>query len=147
VVPRNFALWYNTFFILGGIMSKIEAALLAFLIIMLIVFLSDYFIIKLVYLRNINNPKKKKKKKDEELLEILYLSGKFKIDKNKLNDKRILRMTSFINAFIISLVSVVIILIHINIILRLLIGFVLLMGLIYSLYELYGRYLKKKGLD
>jgi len=53
---------------------------------------------------------------------------------------------SLINAFIISLVAVVILMLDIHIILQLAIGFILLMALIYSIYELLGRYLVKVGI-
>jgi len=127
-------------------MDRLTAAMITFGILLVIVFLVDYIFIKRKYLKRITG-KKKSKKKNNELTEITYLVSKFKLDKNNLPLHKLLITTSIINAFIIALVAVVVLLIDINIILQLVIGFVLLMGLIYSLYELLGRYLVKKGND
>ena len=78
-------------------------------------------------------------------MEIEYLVHKFKLDKKLLPMKKLLLEIAFINALIISFVAVIIMLIDINIILQLIIGFILLMALIYSLYEILGNHLVKKG--
>jgi len=116
-------------------MDKLTAALILFLILLGVIFLVDYIFIKRNYLRRLNG-KKKRKKKDSEITEIVYLIGKFKLDKSKLPMNKLLLGISFINAFIISLVAVLVILININILLQLIIGFILLIALIYSIYEL-----------
>ena len=126
-------------------MDKLTAALILFLILLGVIFLVDYIFIKRNYLRRLNG-KKKRKKKDSEITEIVYLIGKFKLDKSKLPMNKLLLGISFINAFIISLVAVLVILININILLQLIIGFILLIALIYSIYELLGRYLVKVGI-
>ena len=72
---------------------------------------------------------------------------KFKLKKEKIINNKIFAVISCINALIISVVSIVIIIIKINIILQLLIGFILLLALIYSMYEILGRTLLKKGYD
>lgn len=125
-------------------MSRTEAALIIFLLLFIIVFIFDYFIVNKKYLKRLNG-KIKKKKKNNELTEISYLVGKFNLDKSKININRLLIVIALINAFIISIVSVSVMLIKINIILQLLIGFILLISLIYSLYEILGRILVKKG--
>lgn len=125
-------------------MSRLEGAFILFSILFLIVFLIDYLLIKRKYLKK-GNENKKKKNKNNELTEISYLIVKFKLDKNKLPIERLLVSISFINAFIIALVAVAVIFINIHIILQLLLGFILLMSLIYSIYEILGRYLVKKG--
>ena len=53
-------------------------------------------------------------------------------------------MFPLINSFIITLVTLILELINIPYIFKLIIGFVLLFGLIYALYEIYGKHLKKK---
>ena len=78
-------------------------------------------------------------------MELSYLIGKFKLDKDKLPIKVLLPVISAINAFIISLVAVVVIASNTYIILQFLIGFVLLIALIYALYELLGRFLERRG--
>lgn len=127
-------------------MERLTAALILFAILLLVVFLVDYLFIKRKYYKNITGKKKgKKKNKDNELLELSYLVVKFNLDKTKLPLNSLLVIISLFNAFIISLVAVVVIIININIILQLIIGFILLLALIYSMYELLGRYLVKKG--
>lgn len=121
-------------------MNKLEAALILFCTLFVVVLLCDYYLVNKRYLKKV-----KKKKKYNELTEVFYLKTKFKLDERKLNTNKIMVIISCINAFIISLVSVVVILIRINIILQLLIGFVLLIALIYSIYEIFGRLLVKKG--
>ncbi len=123
-------------------MSKIEAAGIFFLILLVIVFLVDYLFIKRRYLRRV---KKKKNKKNKELTEIVYLVSKFNLDKNKLPMPLLLFIISLINAFIISLVAVVVILSNTYVVLELLLGFILLFALIYAIYELLGRYLERRG--
>ena len=49
------------------------------------------------------------------------------------------------NAFIISFTVVVLYILDLFIIWQFLIGFILLVGLIYSIYEIYGNILVKKG--
>ena len=126
-------------------MTKLQAAIYLFLILLVIIFLVDFWFIKRKYLKKINSKKKSKKKvKNNELTEIVYLSSKFKLDKNIHNKSSLLMLISFINAFIISLVAVVVLMLDIFVIFQLIIGFVLLVALIYSIYELLGRYLVKK---
>ena len=123
-------------------MSRVEAGIIIFSIIFIIVFLVDYFFIKRKYWKKLT--KGNKKKKLNELTEIIYLVGKFKLDKNKLPIKNLLMIISSINAFIIAIVSVIVLALNINIILKFLIGFVLLIALIYAMYEILGKYLERK---
>ena len=126
-------------------MSRLEAGFYAFIIIFLLVFMIDYLFIKRRYLKRLNKGKKKKKK-DNELMELSYLIIKFKLDKNKLPLNKLLVVISLINAFIISIVSVTVLILDTYIIIKLLVGFALLMGLIYSLYEILGRVLERRGM-
>ena len=126
---------------------KYEEAIYTFIILMIVIFIIDYFIINKRRLNLINNngkTKKGKKKKVKSISEIDYLINKFKLDDKKLNKENIIIWVSLINSFIISLVSSVIMLMPFKIMWQLLIAFALLFGLIYSLYEIYGRYLKNK---
>ena len=125
-------------------------------VVYLLVFLVDYFFINrrkyniLFKKKNTKNSKGKKKtttkkKSDVQIGEINYLIGKFKLDKKKLDYKSCILWISIINAFIISFVSTVISAIPTHIIWQLSVGFVLIFALIYSMYEIYGRILVKKG--
>ena len=86
-----------------------------------------------------------KRKKFKKIGEMQYLVGKFKLDINRINYKIHCLIISLINAFIISTVTLVISLVDAIMAIQLLVGFVLLFALIYSLYEIYGRILVKKG--
>ena len=59
--------------------------------------------------------------------------------------KSVILWTALINSFIIAFVSTVISAIPAHVVWQLLVGFVLIFGLIYALYEIYGRILVKKG--
>lgn len=126
---------------------KYEQAIYIFLILMLIVFLVDYYLInkrKLALIKNKGKTKKGKQKKIKSIGEIDYLTIKFKLNKKKLNEDRMIIWISLINSFIISIVSSVVMLMPLKLMWLMLIAFVLLFCLIYSLYEIYGRHLKKK---
>lgn len=113
----------------------------------LVVFLLDYFLInrrKLAIINNKGKAKKGKKKKNKNIGELDYLVTKFKLNTKLLNKEQIILWISLINSFIISFVSSIIMIIPLQIIWQMLIAFVLLFGLIYSLYEIYGRHLKKQ---
>ena len=69
---------------------------------------------------------------------------KFKLNKKNLNMDRMIIMISLINAFIISVVSSIVMLMPFAIMWQLIVAFALLFGLIYALYEIYGRHLKKE---
>lgn len=114
-----------------------------FLILFIFLFLIHYFLVTMPALRKIYKPKKGKNKKTS-IKELDYLVYKFKIYKNKINYKSFGFMVSLINSFIMALVVVVVEVIPFYFIFRIIIAFILLTGLIYSLYEIYGRYLKKK---
>lgn len=114
--------------------------IIMFMVVFIFVFLLQYnFVIK---------PKKKKGKgnkvKNNEVIEIEYLSSKFKIDKNKLKTPALGLEICFINAFIISFVSTLISNIPLKFYYQFMIGFVILIAMIYGIYEIYGRNLVKK---
>lgn len=105
-----------------------------FLFIFLIMFGILYFLLS----------KKVKKGKKQSVGEFSYLIHRFCLNEKKLNFKSLSFFVSLINAFIISFVSTFIMLLPLGMIWRLMIGFVFLFALIYALYEIYGRYLKKR---
>ena len=122
--------------------------LIEFIILFVVIFLLDYLLINRKYLNRINGKSKRKRKKNtNELTELSYLVKKFNLDRNKLPLNKLMIIIAIINAFIISLTGEVVLLIDVNIIIQLLIGFILLLALIYSLYELLGRHLVKKGFE
>ena len=116
----------------------------SFSLLFLIVFLCHFFLVtRPAILKMTGKKKTKKNKKEKPLMEIDYLCNKFKLNKSKLDYKKLMYMIPLIDSFIITLVAIIIELIPLPFIFRLIIGFILLFGLIYSLYEIYGRHLKK----
>lgn len=112
----------------------------------ILVFLIDYFLInkkKLNLIKNKGKTKKGKTKKIKNIGELDYVIAKFKLDFKKIDTEKAIIWISLINSFIISLVSFIIMIIPLKIAWQMLIAFALLFGLIYSLYEIYGRHLKK----
>lgn len=107
------------------------------------VFLVNYFII--LKKGNVKVKGKKKQKKIEEFSGFSYLIPKFKLDVKKMDLKFVSILVSLVNAFIISAVIMIIFLVPWSTGFRMLLGFVLLFGLIYAMYEILGRFLVKKG--
>ncbi len=107
------------------------------LLFFLIVFLLVYIINYLSYIKKI------KKGKKLELVD--YLVIRFKLSPKKIKARKMVLTISLINAFIISLVTTFITMLKISFIWQFMIGFVLVFALIYSLYEIYGRFLVNKG--
>ena len=112
------------------------------IIINTIYFLASYLIIFLVYVFIINR-KKKTYADAKKMTDVTYLTTKFKIDKRK-TDYNTLKW--YINPLIISTTFVVISNIK-SLTMSLLVGFIVMLVLIYSLYEIIGRILKKKEFD
>ena len=73
----------------------------------------------------------------------IYIIKKFNIDEKKISIKTLNFHVSIINAFIIAFVSTTLDVTNFHMGIKLAISFVLLFSLIYSLYEIYGRRLKK----
>lgn len=128
-------------------MNEYLLSLYIFMALFMIVFVVDYFLInkrKLNLIKNKGVTKKGKRKKIKNISEVDYLSAKFKLDTKKLDMDKMIIIISIINAFIISIVSSVIMLMPFAIMWQMIIAFALLFGLIYALYEIYGRHLKHK---
>lgn len=119
-------------------MKDLWLNIIFFIVLMLVIFIIDYLFV-------MKRKLKSKKKKNKEIMEINYLITKFKLDKNKVLMKPMCLWCSLINGFIISLVVTVISNIKVYMMWQLLIGFVMLFALIYSIYEIYGRHLVRKG--
>ena len=109
------------------------------LILFIMTFLLIYIIYELFLVR-----KAKKDKRRKKPVEVNYLIGKYNLDINKLNYKRLLNIISAVSAFDISLVVTIVSLLD-SFYLQLLIGFVLIMLLILVSYDIVGRIYKKKG--
>ena len=130
-------------------MSEIVKASIFGSVTFVIVFLIYYFLILKPKFDEYNGKKKKKSKKKQQLpldfMEFSYLVNKFNLDKEKINVLYIFRIVAILNAFIIAFTGTLLYYIPVQMMWKFLIGFVLLFGLIYSLYEIFGRHLVKKG--
>jgi ABC-type glycerol-3-phosphate transport system permease component len=98
-----------------------------------------------VYIINYYFVLKPKLKEKKETMETNYLKGRFQLDKKILYNEYTFKRIGIINSLIISFTSTVLIFLKLHLSLLFLIGFVLLNGLIFSLYELFGKHLKKKA--
>ena len=99
------------------------------------------------YFRNVLKlaNQKKKRKKDSEIIEVKYLCITNDIDRNKLLSNKMMIVFSIINAIIVDFVFIIVMLIKVPIFVRFIIGLVLFLGLIYSIYGILGKYLLKRG--
>lgn len=93
----------------------------------------------------INVLKLKSRKKNKNIMGIQYLLVKFNLKKELLLTKKMAFITSMLNALIIDIVFLVIVSLTWPNILKMVFGFVIMLGLIYSLYGILGTYLVKKG--
>ena len=119
--------------------------ILFFIAIFVVLYIGDlYLFIRPAILQMNGKKKRKKNKKEKQLIEVEYLCKKFKLNKDKINYNSFMYVVPLFNSFIITTVTMILELIKIPYIFRLLIGFVLLTGLIYAIYEIYGKHLKKK---
>ena len=108
-----------------------------------IYFLVAYIIIFLIYVLVINR-KKKTYKETKENIEVQYLVKKFNLDKRKIKYSTLKWYINVVNPLIIATTFVIVTNIE-SLLWGILIGFVVMMALIYSVYELLGRILKKRG--
>ena len=109
----------------------------------LILFIGSYlvfFIIYLIffYIRGL------KKKTILNSLQVEFLKVRFGFKNKELKPKNIGLIVTFIDPLIISLTGTIVSLPKWNYILELLLGFVLLIALIYSFYEIIGRIIRRK---
>ena len=99
-----------------------------------------FFIIYLIfyYFRGL------KKKTILDSLQVEFLKVRFGFKNKELKPKKIGLIVTFVDPLIISLTGTIVSLPKWNYILELLLGFILLVALIYSFYEIIGRILRRK---
>ena len=107
-----------------------------FMLVFLLIFIGDFYFVSKV--------KGKKRKVEKMTSQDQYIIKRFDLDETRISLRQLNFHISIINAFIIAFVSTVVSITNFHIGVQLAISFVLLFGLIYSLYELYGRHMKKK---
>lgn len=109
----------------------------------LIYFFSSFTFIYMIHVIFINR-KRKQYSKGKGQPEINYIVKKFALDFEKTSYKTVKNWVSLINSFIMAFTFTIIINIEMRYVFKLLVSFVVLMILIYSLYEILGRVLKNK---
>ena len=85
-----------------------------------------------------------KKEKYTKITSLVLLTNKFNLDKKQMDYKITMNGVAIINAFIISFTFTVIDLIPVMTTLKLVIGFVIMLILMFGLYIAYGKKLQKK---
>ena len=132
----------------GESMDTIWENLIFFIVVFLIVYIFCYYIagrIKVPKEKNKDKTKGKKKEKQFKYTnEGKLMMIRYNLDKKKVDYRELLRWTGFCNAFVISLTCTIICNIPLKMYYQLAIGFVILFGLIYSIFEIVGRHLNKK---
>ena len=113
------------------------------ILINLIYFLSAYIIFFLIYIFIINR-KRKKYEDCRTQLEISYIVNKFNLDLRKTKLSTIKWALTFLNPLIISITFLLVINIE-SFTFAIIVGFIVMLLLVYSCYEILGRILKKKG--
>lgn len=122
-------------FFIGGNMEKVLIiSSICFMVLFIIFYLFNFIKLKSVV----------KKSKDKYYFSVKYLMARFKLSKNTLVNRKMMIIYSLIDAFIVTLVFIIIELLPLPFYLQLIIGFTLLFALIYAIYEILGRYLKRK---
>ena len=113
--------------------------LIVFMILSVVLYFYDMYMFSVM-----RKNKKNKKNKEKYLFSVRYLMAKFKLSKELLIQNKMAFIYSLIDAFIITIVFMIIELIDLPFYIQILIGCALLFGLIYAMYELLGRYLERK---
>ncbi len=108
----------------------------------LFVFLVSFIFIFIIYVFFYITKRKKGTLKNNK--EFNFLINKFKLNKNKLNYNRLGLLFAFINSLIISVTGTVCTMVKMKLIWQLIIAFVMIMGLIYSIYGIIGQVLQRK---
>ena len=86
----------------------------------------------------------KSKKKPKEPFEVTYLVGKYKLDLEKVNYKKLLRVISLVSSFDIALVVSIIVLLK-NYVLEIIVGFIATLVIILISYHLVYLVYKRGG--
>lgn len=107
-----------------------------------IIYIVSFTFIYLIYFFVIIN-REKKRNLYRKSTEVLYLEKKYKLNIDKINMKELAHLLSLANAFIIANVVLIISFVD-SIILKMLLGFVVLIPMIIIVYHLIGTYYKKK---
>lgn len=105
-------------------------------------FVFIFLLMMIVYSVFLNKSRKEYSKlKDNDMVK--FFIARYDLDMRKTNYKTVLNIVTVINSFIISFCSVLVINIK-GVMWAIVIGFAVIMALTYSLYEIFGRALKRR---
>lgn len=113
------------------------------IILNIISFTLAYIIFLLIHIFIINR-KRKDYKNGKKQMEINYIVNKFKLDMRKVKYNELKWAVTFLNPLIIATTFLIVTNIE-SFALSIVVGFVIMLLLVYSIYEILGRFLKRKG--
>ena len=121
--------------------------LLEYVVVFVLINLFYYFIISMNGKKTDDNVSKKKRKKIKRDIpvELLYIKRIYNVDIDKVDHNKFNYVYSFINAFIITTIYIILVYLLEGWILRIVVGIVLLILMFIICYGLLGRYYSKKG--
>ena len=126
-------------------MNKVMQEVILFVMSYIVVFLLyQIFIIRRAKTNDKKNKKRKKKREVKEPFEVTYLVSKYKLDLEKINYNRLLRVISLVSSFDIALIVSIILLID-NFILGIVVGFIATILIILVSYHLVYLVYKRGG--
>lgn len=130
-------------------MNWVISNLIFFIIVFLMIYIFCYYIAGRIKVpqektKDKNGKKGKKEKKFKYTNEGKLMIIRYNLDEKKVDYQELLKWTSFGNALVISLTCTIISNIPLAMYFQLAIGFIILFGLIYSIFEIIGRHLNKK---
>ncbi len=105
-----------------------------------------FITVLLIYLLFINKKFRKEYKEGKEQVEIYYLIKRFKLNMRLTKYKTIKLIVSILNSVVVAFTFTVIINLKVKYVYKLMIAFLIMFIMIYSLYEITGRILKRKEL-
>ena len=118
-------------------MKEVLNILLEYVIAYILVFILYFFI----FVR-----KKTKYDKNKVQVEFYYLVSLYRLDQRKINYKKFVYATAFINTFIITTTYIIITTLLNKLIWQILVGIVIIILLIIICYGILGRYYQKRGM-
>ena len=122
-----------------------EELILFFLTFLLLFMIYQIFLIGPLKEENIDKTRSKKKKSDKELLEIKYLKSKYDLDFNKIKRNQLLQICAITSSLDMAIAVTVVAFIK-SFLWEIVVGFVVVVSLIYISYYLIYLFYKKKGM-
>ena len=131
MVPREFRPLGTTFLFGGLVMNSVILFVISYVVLFILYFIF-FFLLGI------------RKKNILDSIQVQFLKIRFGFKDKDLNSKKIGLLITLIDPLIISLTGTIVSLPNWNYIIELLLGFILLVGLIYSFYEILGRIIRRK---